>query len=101
MTQYITWIISIISVFVAVYSLFHKENRDKTVSENANDTELKVSIATHNAKLDMLLSSVNKIEANQEQQSKKFEDFATRLVKVEQSVKSAHHRIDEMIDSAT
>lgn len=92
MLQYLPVAISVLSVCVAVYSLFHKEHIDSMNCESANDTELKVALATHNTKLDMLLSNVNKLDV-------RIEDFATRLAKVEQSTKSAHHRIDEILDS--
>lgn len=92
MVQYITVAISVGSVCVALYSLFHKEHAETVANENANDTELKVALATHNTKLDMLLANVNKLDM-------RIEDFATRLAKVEQSTKSAHHRIDELLES--
>lgn len=94
-----TLAISIISVCCAVIGAImgistYKRNRDKEIK---TDTAEQIKM---NAKLDAILSNNAKSESLVKELSDKFDsfkdDFNTRLVRVEESCKFAHTRIDKL-----
>ena len=89
-TQYIAVIISLISVAYAIYSGHRNGRRTdiKDIEERAK-TDAKIQI-----KLDLIAQTVQ--ETNDEVKSIKTEmqKHSERLIVLEQSTKSAHHRID-------
>ena len=92
MTIEITILISIISVAFAIYFGL-KSNRRSDVK----DIEERVSRDTKiNIKLDDISSDVKDVKYDIASVRKKIDDIDHRLVVVEQSTKSAHHRIDRM-----
>ena len=109
-----TLIISIIGVIVAVGSFFlgiltYKRNHEKDLRKHEEEIEQKAKQETAddvkskiemNAKLDAILSNNAKSESLVKELSNKFDsfkdDFNTRLVRVEESCKFAHNRIDKI-----
>jgi capsular polysaccharide biosynthesis protein len=71
-----------------------KRNYSKDTKEEAKEA------ATNNAKvetkLDYIAKSVDDIRIKSEARDLKISDIDIRLVRVEESTKSAHHRIDEL-----
>lgn len=93
MTIEITLLISAVSVAFAIYFGL-KSNRRSDVKEIeervANNTKV-------NMKLDNVLNVVNDIKYDISATKKEVQELDRRLVIVEQSTKSAHHRLDDYI----
>lgn len=92
MATYITIIISAISVSFAIYMGLRNNRKadDKDIADKvARDTKI-------NCKLDEISNDVKDIKFDISATKNKVEDIDKRLVVVEQSVKSAHHRIDRI-----
>ena len=87
----ITVIISIISVAFAIYFGLKSAKRDdsKDIKERAQ------ADAIVNVKLDNIATTVNYIKNDITDTKKQVIEIDKKLAIVEQSVKSAHHRIDE------
>ena len=92
MTIEITILISVVSVAFAIYFGL-KSNRRSDVQDIKNEATKNAEI---NFKLDSISSGVNDIKYDISAMRKKVDDIDKRLVVVEQSAKSAHHRIDRM-----
>lgn len=92
MTIEITILISVVSVAFAIYFGL-KSNRRSDVQDIKNEATKNAEI---NFKLDSISSVVNDIKYDISAMRKKVDDIDKRLVVVEQSAKSAHHRIDRM-----
>lgn len=92
MTTYITIIISAVSVSAAIYFGLKSSRRN-----DVKDIEEKVTRdAVINVKLDDISSDVKDIKFDISATNKKVEEIDKRVVAVEQSAKSAHHRIDRL-----
>lgn len=92
MTIEITILISVVSVAFAIYFGL-KSNRRSDVQDIKNEATKNAEI---NFKLDNISSVVNDIKYDISAMRKKVDDIDKRLVVVEQSAKSAHHRIDRI-----
>lgn len=92
MTIEITILISVVSVAFAIYFGL-KSNRRSDVQDIKNEATKNAEI---NFKLDSISSVVNDIKYDISAMRKKVDDIDKRLVVVEQSAKSAHHRIDRI-----
>ncbi|MBO7734716.1 MAG: hypothetical protein J6S67_19305 [Methanobrevibacter sp.] len=92
MTTYITIIISAVSVSAAIYFGLKSSRRNdvKDIEEKATRD------AVINVKLDDISSDVKDIKFDISATNKKVEEIDKRVVVVEQSAKSAHHRIDRL-----
>lgn len=89
----ITILVSVVSVAFAVYfGLKSNRRNDNKDLEERVARETKIDI-----KLDDISSDVKDIKFDMSATKKKVDDIDKRLVIVEQSAKSAHHRIDEII----
>lgn len=89
----VTVIVSVVSVSAAIYFGLKSSRRNDTkdIEEKAaRDTKI-------NIKLDDISSDVKDIKYDISVTNKKVEDIDKRVVIVEQSAKSAHHRIDEIV----
>lgn len=79
------------------YLGFRRNERQDLKKDTEEDTKAKVEL---NAKLDVLLSNNTEIKGSVKELDKKFEEFKddtnVRLTRVEESVKQAHRRIDNM-----
>lgn len=90
----ITILISVISVFSAV--LFAVKNAKR---QDDSEVEKKaVETATINVKLDSIGNDVKDIKYDITAMKKEVGNLTERMVVVEQSTKSAHKRIDEIIE---
>lgn len=92
MTIEITILVSIVSVAFAIYFGL-KSNRRSDVKDIEDRATRNAEI---NFKLDTISSNVNDIKYDISVTRKKVDEIDKRLVIVEQSTKSAHHRIDRI-----
>lgn len=92
MTIEVTILISVISVAFAIFFGIKSNRREdvKIIEERATKN------AEINYKLDTISGNVNDIKYDVSATRQKVEDMDKRLVIVEQSAKSAHHRIDRL-----
>lgn len=90
MTTYITIIISAISVSFAIFFGLKSNKRadNKDIADTASNN------AIINMKLDTIGDNVKEIKTSVAETKKQVIDMDKRLVKVEESAKSAHHRLD-------
>ena len=90
MTTYITIIISAISVSFAIFFGLKSNKRadNKDIADTASNN------AIINMKLDTIGDNVKEIKTDVAETKKQVIDMDKRLVKVEESAKSAHHRLD-------
>lgn len=92
-TQEIAVLISIVSVCFAIYTGLRGNKRADT-----HDAERKAAeTATINIKLDQIGGDVRDIKYDMTAIKKDVQGLTERVVAVEQSAKSAHHRLDTMI----
>lgn len=89
-------VISIICTLITLYVLLKNTNKNEKKENNINvkrDTEIDI-------KLDMLLSGNGSIKSDikeiDNKFSKKFDDVNERLIRVEESTKQAHKRLDDI-----
>ena len=88
----ITVVISAISVAFAIYFGLKSAKRD-----DSNDIKERAKAdATVNVKLDNISNAVNDIKYDISDTKKQVAEIDKKLVAVEASVRSAHHRIDNM-----
>jgi len=88
----LTVLISVISVFFAIYmgNSNLKRNNASDIKKDAAET------ATINVKLDTINKGVEDIRIEQKSTNKDIRDLNERMIIVEQSTKLAHYRLDEM-----
>ena len=92
MATYITILISVLALSFSIYMGVRNNRKedDKDIADKvARDTII-------NCKLDEISSDVKDVKFDMSTTKKKVEDIDKRLVVVEQSTKSAHHRIDRL-----
>ena len=90
MTIEVALLLSFISVSFAVYSgLKNLKKADASEIERRASEQAKV-----NVKLDNIATDCREIKSDMSSVKKDVQELSERLVVVEQSVKSAHHRID-------
>lgn len=93
MTIEVALVISIISVTAAVFFGLKNNKRADT-----SEAEKKAAdSATINVKLDTIAGDVRDIKYDMSAVKKDVQGLSERMVVVEQSTKSAHHRIDEIV----
>ena len=92
MATYITIFISALALSFSIYMGLRNNRKadDKDITDKvARDTKI-------NCKLDEISNNVKDIKYDMSATKNKVDDIDRRLVVVEQSVKSAHHRIDRI-----
>ena len=92
MTTYLTIVIAALSLSLSTYVAIrnNRKSNDKDIADKvARDTKI-------NCKLDEISSDVKDVKYDMSATRSKVEGMDKRLVVVEQSVKSAHHRIDRI-----
>ena len=92
MATYLTIVIAALSLSLSTYVAIrnNRKSNDKDIADKvARDTKI-------NCKLDEISSDVKDVKYDMSATRSKVEDMDKRLVVVEQSVKSAHHRIDRL-----
>lgn len=92
MTIEVTILISVVSVAFAIYFGL-KSNRRNDIKDIQEKAERDTRI---NIKLDDISGDVKDVKYDISSVKKKIEDVDKRLIVVEQSTKSAHHRIDRI-----
>ena len=93
MVTYITIAISVISVSFAIF--FGLKGTKRADNQDVADRATKDTIL--NVKLDAIGENVKEIKVDMSDMKKQYFDMDKRLVKVEESTKSAHHRLDDYI----
>ena len=88
--QIIPWIISCISIGVAVYFGTRTQRR----ADEAEVEKESTVTATMMVKLETIASDVKEIKQDNKATRSEMKDFRERLVLTEQSVKSLHKRLD-------
>lgn len=92
MTIEIALLISIVSVCFSVY--FGLKNNKRT---DTKDIEERVKENTRiNTKLDNIIQDTRDIKAEVSEMRKNISSHDNKIIKLEESVKSAHHRLDEL-----
>jgi cell division protein FtsL len=94
MTVEIALIISVVSVVFTIYTGTSNMKRGNTADIKKDAVEM----ATINVKLDTIGRGVDDIKLEQKTINKDIKDLSNRVLKVEESAKSAHHRIDDIIE---
>lgn len=92
MATYLTIVIAALSLSLSTYVAIrnNRKSNDKDIADKvARDTKI-------NCKLDEISSDVKDVKYDMSATRSKVENMDKRLVVVEQSVKSAHHRIDRI-----
>ena len=92
MATYLTIVIAALSLSLSTYVALrnNRKSNDKDIADKvARDTKI-------NCKLDEISSDVKDVKYDMSATRSKVENMDKRLVVVEQSVKSAHHRIDRI-----
>jgi septal ring factor EnvC (AmiA/AmiB activator) len=92
MSVEVTVLISIVSVAAAIYFGLKSAKRDDTKDIKERAT----ADAIVNVKLDNISSAVNDIKYDISDTKKQVAEIDKKLVAVDASVRSAHHRIDNM-----
>ena len=92
MTIEVTILVSVISVASAIYFGL-KSNRRNDIKDIQEKAERDTRI---NIKLDDISGDVKDVKYDISSVKKKVDDIDRRLIIVEQSTKSAHHRIDRI-----
>jgi outer membrane murein-binding lipoprotein Lpp len=93
MNVQITVLVSIVSVAFAIYFGL-KSNRRSDVKEIE---ERAANNAKVNMKLDIISNNVTDIKSDMSATRTEVKELSERVVAVEQSTKSAHHRLDDYI----
>lgn len=86
--------ITILSVSFAIYFGLKSCKR----SDNSEVEKKATETATVNVKLDQIGSDVRDIKYDITGVKKDFQALSERVVKVEESAKQAHHRIDDVVE---
>lgn len=81
--------LSIFIAFISYKNTKEKEKRNETVAEAKGE-------AFVNFKLDYISKGVDDIRLEQKQQGTDIKELTARIIKVEESSKQAHKRIDEI-----
>lgn len=90
--QIIPWIISCISIAVAVYFGTRTQKR----ADEADIEKDSTATATMMVKLETISDDIKEIKADNKLTQNEMKDFRERLVLNEQSVKSLHKRLDSV-----
>ena len=83
-------VLSILSLIVAALVGFTNIRRN----QSADNRQATAEMTTVIVKLDMINTSVTEIKADVRNQRTELQELRDKVIAVEQSVKSAHHRLD-------
>lgn len=84
----ISFVVGVFGIIFGLVNLFRNKKQDDTDEGKASGTIL--------SDIGYIKAGVDEIKAEQKEQRKTNEDFISRLVRVEESAKQAHKRIDEL-----
>ena len=85
-------LICTIGGFILSYAAFMRNKDNAIRAETKEDAETK-------AKLDYISKGVDDIRFDNKARDRQIQDLAKDMIEVKQSTKSAHHRIDELINN--
>ena len=90
--------ISIGLIFIIIggiigYATFYMNSKKNTKQETKEEVAMSTKLET---KLDMISRNIDEIRLDNKDFSKSIQQLAERVSAVEQSAKSAHHRIDQL-----
>lgn len=88
----ITILVSVISVCVAFYFGLRSQKRTEKADLKKDATEMTTVIV----KLEYIGNGINEIKSDMKGIKGDITDLQGRMIRVEQSVKSAHHRLDTL-----
>jgi peptidoglycan hydrolase CwlO-like protein len=86
-------IISLLSLFIAAVVAISGLNRDRK-KDNKQDA---IEMTTVIVKLENINDGISEIKSDQRNIKREIQEVREHVVIVDQSVKSAHHRIDEIV----
>jgi septal ring factor EnvC (AmiA/AmiB activator) len=94
MTVEMSFLISVVSVSASIIFAYanYKKSANTDIKKEAAET------ATINVKLDSISKGVDDIKLEQKSTNRDVKDLCERMIAVEQSTKSAHKRIDDIIE---
>ena len=75
------------------YATFYMNSKKNTKQETKEEVAMSTKLET---KLDMISRNIDEIRLDNKDFSKSIQQLAERVSAVEQSAKSAHHRIDQL-----
>ena len=75
------------------YATFYMNSKKNTKQETKEEVAMSTNLET---KLDMISRNIDEIRLDNKDFSKSIQQLAERVSAVEQSAKSAHHRIDQL-----
>ena len=96
--EYIPVVISTVAILVSLYLAFHKEHRDDQTKESEESKDLSVAFAKMDVKQDSILTAVNEMRLDQKTQNQKIAEMEKQVALIGASTKSAHHRLDEVVE---
>lgn len=99
MQQYIPWIISAISVTIAVMTYTRNGRKDQAEEireEGQQMASVKEALLKANMKLDQVCATTNETRSDIKSQSKDLQRLETRITVVERDLKTAFSKIDDM-----
>ena len=93
MTIEVALVISALSLAFGIYQGVTNMKRNRTADDKNEATQLTTVIV----KLENISAGISDIKSDMRNVKDEVKDMRDRLIKVEESCKSAHHRIDELI----
>lgn len=93
MTIEVALVISAMSLAFGIYQGVTNMKRNRTADDKNDATQLTTVIV----KLENIGAGISDIKSDMRNVKDEVKDMRDRLIKVEESTKSAHHRIDELI----
>lgn len=93
MTIEVALIISVVNLALAAYTGITSMKRNKATDDKKDATEMTTVIV----KLENIGAGVAEIKSDMRNIKEDIQDLRERVVVVEQSAKSAHHRLDSMV----
>lgn len=86
-------VISALSLAFGIYQGVTNMKRNRTADDKNDATQLTTVIV----KLENISAGISDIKSDMRNVKDEVKDMRDRLIKVEESTKSAHHRIDELL----
>lgn len=93
MTIEVALVISAMSLAFGIYQGVTNINRNRTADDKNDASQLTTMLV----KLENISAGISDIKSDMRNVKDEVQDMRDRLIKVEESTKSAHHRIDEWL----
>ncbi|WP_288480008.1 hypothetical protein [uncultured Clostridium sp.] len=88
----ITVLVGFVATVLSIWGILSKWKKD-SVNQESQETKEQTILST---KLDYISKNIDDIKVDLRARAKENAELKERLIKVEESTKSAHHRIDEI-----